>query len=613
MKISQIELTDDLRIARRALDGLANVQLLNDWRFYEPQHIWALECRLLVRPTPEGLVPEASDWFVLVNPSYPVGLLKVVPSKNGGITHTFPHQRYNSSGDHRVPWRDGMICVDVPAHVFGRTLFTGEPHEAETRLAWHIERALAWLNAAAQGRLLLPGDPFELPDFPIDELSPFRIGFVETEALLNLWESIPNVAGIAELKTLESTIASYAIERFKSTYGQVLIDPEWGNAVTSKSRPRSLAIWIRLPAVPVLQPWQAPATWRELRQACSEFSVDLDSLLIESLHSMKTDEDLPHLLLVGFPIPRKVGSPPERLHWQAINLPKMISSDKQVRGFRPGQSSMLYHNLNQAFRDSAGIRWLKSQNWAPDQITSRGALSMALSSKKVLLIGAGALGSAIAEMMVRAGLLQILLIDNAKLEMGNLTRHTLEIGNLAEYKVEALAKRLARMSPNVHPTVMASEFPPYSPHELARIRSCDLIIDCTADDQVVADLSTISFDRAVIFISLSLSTKATRLFWFGARAVRFPAEQFYRQLNPWLEIETQMISDELPREGIGCWNPVFPARVDDVWMMAAAAIKQIEAFTCSDDSPTGLVIFEQTMSSDGSFCGLRKVPNPSTS
>ncbi|MCK5221518.1 MAG: ThiF family adenylyltransferase, partial [Candidatus Aminicenantes bacterium] len=49
----------------------------------------------------------------------------------------------------------------------------------------------------------------------------------------------------------------------------------------------------------------------------------------------------------------------------------------------------------------------------------------ALSSKKVVLIGCGALGTNIANLMVRAGVGEILLVDRDFVELGNLHRQVL--------------------------------------------------------------------------------------------------------------------------------------------------------------------------------------------
>ncbi|MBV1768377.1 MAG: hypothetical protein KUA29_08830, partial [Methanobacterium sp.] len=39
---------------------------------------------------------------------------------------------------------------------------------------------------------------------------------------------------------------------------------------------------------------------------------------------------------------------------------------------------------------------------------------------------------------------------------------------------------------------------------------------------------------------------------------------------------------DLPRDGANCWNPVFPARYDDILLATSTAVKIIEDFIKKD-------------------------------
>src|SRR5437867_8391247 len=65
-----------------------------------------------------------------------------------------------------------------------------------------------------------------------------------------------------------------------------------------------------------------------------------------------------------------------------------------------------------------------------------------LSGKHVAVIGCGSFGSAIAEMLARAGIGQLTLIDPDVLSAENLGRHVLTQKDLGRPKVEALRERL---------------------------------------------------------------------------------------------------------------------------------------------------------------------------
>lgn len=62
----------------------------------------------------------------------------------------------------------------------------------------------------------------------------------------------------------------------------------------------------------------------------------------------------------------------------------------------------------------------------------------------------------------------------------------------------------------------------------------------------------------------------------------------------------------MPRDGIGCWNPVFPARVDDVWMMSSVAVKNIEKYIQNPSCRPVLLVYEQIWDGD-SFCGIELI------
>ena len=61
----------------------------------------------------------------------------------------------------------------------------------------------------------------------------------------------------------------------------------------------------------------------------------------------------------------------------------------------------------------------------------------------------------------------------------------------------------------------------------------------------------------------------------------------------------------MPRDGPGCWHPRHPARVDEVWMMTAAAVKLIERTIGNPLAVSTFVVLEQQEDEDGNFTGIR--------
>ena len=75
-----------------------------------------------------------------------------------------------------------------------------------------------------------------------------------------------------------------------------------------------------------------------------------------------------------------------------------------------------------------------------------------------------------------------------------------------------------------------------------------------------------------------------RAYTYVAHGNTFPADDFASKLDPWLRFEMDGYDEELPRDGIGCWHALMPARVDDIWMMTGAIVKTIES-AIADASP----------------------------
>lgn len=604
----QPEPSAELRAARRAILEMQNVVLLRDWQWHKHEGKWGLQCRLTPKVVPGSFVPTSTDWFILASSAYPWGSIKFYPAKREGLTATFPHQSYNSPGRNEIPWRTGCLCLDTPAQALGRRVYDTEPFGVHSRLRWHVRRALAWLEAASRGELVRDGEPFELPQYPVDSDAYLSVVFSEAPESFAVWQSEPERVGIVEFYAFDRTVAVQAVKSFQTLNGRKLLAPAWGRSVTHTEGSITHGLWVRLCETPVIEPWQAPTTWGELRAVCLKQKIDLDVLLQTVLETVKDKEGAGRVALLGFPVPVKFGEAPERMHWQAIQLPKLIGSDVQPRGFRKGKQWAWKHNKERMLRDSASLHWLESENWFPDQLATRGHLSSPVTSKNIALLGGGSLGAPVAELLVRGSVLLLLIVDGDKLEAGNFARHSLGLKELNEYKAAAVAKRLNDASPHARIEAMNLFFPPTSAADRGRINECDLVIDCTGSDEVLQEMSSFEWSGERLFFSVSISLGAKRLFCFAAQGTSFPNREFRQLISPWLKKDLEDAAhEELPREGIGCWHPVFPARVDDMWLLASVAVKQLERVVESPPAAHELVVFEQEADENGMFSGVRRV------
>ncbi len=608
------ELTEELLAGTRALEGVEGLEWSGELSWLEELDAWGLTCRLSVEVPCQRFVPAITPWWIRINSTYPAGRLDFLPAKEGGIVQTFPHQRYNGDGNPEEPWRSGNLCLHTDITSLKRYGYDVEPMDAKERLRWNVERARQWLECAARGELLTCGDRFELPDFPTD--GDGWLAFCETAQSLAAWQSTDVDYGYVRTRVFEEPGKLKLVTAFEDENSRPVIPaPHWGNFVREKTKDGPEGLWLRVPEIPVLEPWQAPATWTELAGVLEQQGIKVGDFLPRLLerrfrNSGKKPRARPrHPLLLGFPIPEIMGEVPVRMHWVGFDLPRLAEGKETVNGFRPNAKGHFQRDLA-SLRRLERLPWLRSQNWSDEDLTGRGRLPARLREANTLLVGAGALGSAMAELLVRGGVRSLLLFDGEALEAGNLVRHTLVMGDLGCHKAEALARRLNQVSPHAEVTAVSASFPRVPKDLKAVVEEADLVLDCSADDGVLFHLERYPWRKARVFVSVSLGLRACRLYCFVAQAERFPRSTYVKAVTPWVERDwSEVDEDQLPREGHGCWNPLMPAGADDVWLLTAAAVKFLGQLVEDNamDRNGRLTAFEQ-IEEEGEFRGVRQVP-----
>lgn len=593
-----------LRLGRRALEGLSGLELLGDLTWYEPGEVWAVHVRLTHTGPESDHAPRSSDWFLTVEDEYPWGDVKVYPAKTGGITATFQHQDYNWVGDLALPWRSGNPCVGTPLWSLGRHGHDPEPFTPAARLRWHARRVVEWLAAAAAGMLASPGEPFELPKYFGAISSPNSVAFNEGP-LPDEAAQMPEM-GFVQLRYSRFAEGALLIDRLVSRGGNLLRVTAWGPDAFHPDKGAVTGAFIRLPGPPVLEPWQGPLTWNEVRAALLRVGVNMDVALMRLFRRLRTGKH--HPLLFVFPVPERVGGPAVRLHWQAALLPELSTGKMTMRGFRPNTLGYYCQDRRGPIANDEPIAWMRTESWSSEDLSARGQLRRPLREMKAAVIGCGALGSAVAELLARAGVKRLLLADTDKLAAGNLVRHTLTQSALNSPKADAVRERLIAFSPHAVVTTLGVDFPPVSDEARTALADCELVIECTGEDATLASLERFPWSGQRWFASLSLGLAARRVFCFVQHSQGFRHAEYREAVTPWLLREREEGKDiEFPWESIGCWHPVFPARADDVWLMACAAVKRIEAALSRrvpEDGVKPLTVYEQVEEND-SFAGLR--------
>ena len=130
-----------------------------------------------------------------------------------------------------------------------------------------------------------------------------------------------------------------------------------------------------------------------------------------------------------------------------------------------------------------------------------GKISEGLSNKNVLLVGAGSIGSYMAERLVRAGVGKFTICDGDSVELVNLTRSVYRFSDIGKNKTIVLKERLLEINPFVEIEIFETPFQDVTQKELKKaVERCDLIYSA-ADDLRIQKL----LDRIAHYYKLPIA------------------------------------------------------------------------------------------------------------
>lgn len=592
------QILDKLNQARRALDSLSQVEIIDEWKFENELNIWYLHLNIAIEYK-TTYFPQISQWYIIVDSNYPKGKIKVYPDVKNSITVTLYHQANNSKIERNGLWRKGALCLEVNTI----STFQSEPYSVDERLLYHVKRAINWLELAAKGQLVADNEPFELPEFTLSNVLEMQFAFSEDIVTFMQWESTDCRYGIAELDVYKSKPFVYYVKQFKSLNGNIEHYTQWGKHLSKTNiSPPINAPWILLKQPPVINEWQAPETLGDLIDACNSQHIDVMNVLKNVVSKIRDGKR--HLLLLGFPVPKTFGGEPEIVFWKALYLPVVSYGKKTAKGFRTNQQGWWLRDKSEVLTRKTKLDWIISENWNQQEISQRGKMNDFLLRKKMLLIGAGCVGASVAEILVRSGIYNLTVVDSDIFEVGNLSRHVLNVGNIGELKELSLCSYLNSLNPHANVEVINDTLTIDEEFKTnIALDKYDIIIDCTGENSVLDVFQRADFRKSHIIASISVGLGAKHLYMTIMNGTTFYFNSFYKLISPYIQSERDLFDDyNLPRNGIGCWHPTFPARSDDVWLAAATAVKAIENYIITKSEKTLSIVYEQR-ENDGIFEG----------
>lgn len=220
-------------------------------------------------------------------------------------------------------------------------------------------------------------------------------------------------------------------------------------------------------------------------------------LLLLRVAALRNSRDAPLYVIIGSPT-RGLRNVDERQHlaiWQidpddANKLRLTVPRDGDTEELSEIRSELL--GLMENWAEHTKVSWCRIDEARPEVTNRRDADSplAALHDKRVTILGCGAIGSHLAEHLIRAGVRQLNLVDNRRVTTGNLIRQNYTHHDLATPKAAALRDRLARIRPDLTDNLSATDADVHSliADPSGPIWACDVLVDATANASIAKRL-----------------------------------------------------------------------------------------------------------------------------
>lgn len=124
-----------------------------------------------------------------------------------------------------------------------------------------------------------------------------------------------------------------------------------------------------------------------------------------------------------------------------------------------------------------------------------------LATRKVAILGAGSMGSKVAESLARSGVRKFVLMDEDVVMPGNMVRHTLDWRAVGHHKVKALEDKLKLLAPGIDVEAWLFDLGGQNSvglfdRMIAALTTCDLIADATGSANAFNYASVVAVDHS---------------------------------------------------------------------------------------------------------------------
>ena len=385
----------------------------------------------------DGLRIRAREQFlVVVPPTFPY---------DRPLVHT-PHRRF--AGFPHVQWGYSLCLY--------RSSADWRPQDGMYGL---VERLDKWIRDAALNRL----DPDDAPLHP-------PVAYPTVDRLVVPIADTPQVR--------ESVWFGFAELRQRNHRTEIT---GWSQYPQGSLDNRAPAILLHKPL-----PFEYPESVNSLLKELEGHGVDY-VLFVRMFASLanRSGSGTPVLVVLGSPMRRIEPGGPSLQHlavWEisAADADKLRELDTVWDGDDPVSRNAAIEAVVE-WSVLAKVGWCRIREMRPE-VTRRRDHSSPMAwfrAKRVAIWGCGAVGTHVAESVVRAGVEHVQLADNGLVGPGILVRQGFEDADIGKPKVAALSDRLKRVNPDVTVETLDADLIPRISGSTP-IPDVDLVIDCTA-------------------------------------------------------------------------------------------------------------------------------------
>lgn len=369
----------------------------------------------------------------------------------------FAHQRFK--GRSHVQWGNHLCLYQA----------TDVEWAASDGMFGFIKRLDEWLRDAARNQL----DPNDAPLHP-------PIEYPSSDTKFSIEIDTPDLADSSSFWIGAAKLS----ERNKYCYDI----SEWAEI------PETLPKKERFAAVVLLNqsmPMEYPGTVSKLISTLQDRGIPFDLLFsILKVFALCQEEDDPLYFILGAPMRRREAGEPLRQHLTAWKLDAEHVRALQAIVFENSAvATEKAWKLIVEWATEAETEWCKVYDNRPEVTFRRdlGTNAHCFLGKSIALLGCGAIGSHIAEYLVRAGASKLCLVDNSAVNPGILVRQQFKHYQVGYSKQSALTAQLRAINPKAEIDHKYTDLTRGWPESLA-LDELDLVVDATASRRVAAAL-----------------------------------------------------------------------------------------------------------------------------